>query len=98
MSLPEAISLEILRSIVDSTPGAVMLLDEIGTIVFMNTGARELFFEGGEPETTNFLTMLSRAPEAFKQALLADVDHIFSFGTDGQIETYHLAKRQLILG
>lgn len=89
---------QVLRAVLDASPGAVVLLDEIGTIVFTNSGARELFFEGGDPGNGNFLTLLAGAPEPLRRALLADVDHVFSFGAEGQTETWHLASRHVALG
>ena len=88
---------EVLRAVVDGAPGAVVLLDEVGNLVFTNAGARDLFFEGVEPEGRNFLEMLASLPEPLRKALLSDVDRIFSFASDGQSETFHLAKRQLTL-
>jgi signal transduction histidine kinase len=86
-----------LRAVLDAAPGAVLLLDEIGRIVFANGGARELFFEGREPGDANFFTLLAGAPEPLRKALLSDADHVFSLGVEGQAETYHLARRQLEL-
>ncbi len=88
----------LLQSIVDATPSAIVLLDEIGVIRFTNVVARELFFEGSAPEGQNFLMLLAAVPEPLRKALLADGDHIFSFGHHGESETYQVAKRHLTLG
>jgi two-component system, NtrC family, nitrogen regulation sensor histidine kinase NtrY len=87
----------ILGAVLDAAPGAMVLLDEVGRIVLANGGARELFFEGGEPGNANFFTLLAGAPEPLRKALLADADHVFSLGVEGQTETWHLARRQLEL-
>jgi two-component system, NtrC family, nitrogen regulation sensor histidine kinase NtrY len=87
----------ILQAVVDAAPAAIVLLDEVGTIVFTNAGARDLFFEGAEPSRKNFLAMLSGVPEPLRKALLSEADHIFTFDCGGESETYHLAKRQLTL-
>ncbi|HEY8924145.1 MAG TPA: ATP-binding protein, partial [Polyangia bacterium] len=88
---------EMLRSVMDAAPVAIVLLDEDGTIALTNVGARELFFEGAEPRQRNFLSMLSEVPEPLRKALLAETDHLFSFESDGEAETYHVAKRRLVL-
>jgi two-component system, NtrC family, nitrogen regulation sensor histidine kinase NtrY len=88
---------QILQAVVDAAPAAIVLLDEVGTIVFTNAGARDLFFEGAEPTRKNFLAMLSGVPEPLRKALLSEADHIFTFDCSGESETYHLAKRQLTL-
>lgn len=89
---------QLLQAVVDAAPAAIVLLDEIGTIRFTNAVARELFFEGGTPEGQNFLLLLAAVPEPLRKALLADADHIFSFGQSGESETYQVAKRHLTLG
>jgi len=87
----------LLQSVVDAAPAAIVLLDEIGTIRFTNAVARDLFFEGTPPEGQNFLLLLASVPEPLRKALLADGDHIFSFGHHGETETYQVAKRHLTL-
>ncbi|HMI92501.1 MAG TPA: ATP-binding protein [Polyangiales bacterium] len=89
---------QLLQAVVDAAPAAIVLLDEVGTIAFANAGACELFFEGGQPEGENFLRMLAKVPEPLRKALLSDSDHIFRFASNGETETYHLAKRHLSLG
>ena len=89
---------QLLQSVVDAAPAAIVLLDQMGTIVFANTGARELFFETEEPEGQNFLRMLAAVPGPLREALLSDADHIFRYAGHGESETYHLAKRHLTLG
>jgi nitrogen fixation/metabolism regulation signal transduction histidine kinase len=89
---------QLLQAVVDAAPAAIVLLDEVGTIVFANAGARELFFEAAEPEGENFLRMLASVPEPLRKALLSDSDHLFRFASNGESETYHLAKRHLTLG
>ena len=88
----------LLQTVLDAAPVAIVLLDDVGKIVFANLGARELFFEAKNPEGENFLRMLAGVPEPLSKALLSEADHIFSFGKEGESETYHLAKRHLTLG
>ena len=88
----------LLQAIVDAAPAATVLLDEVGVIRFTNAVARQLFFEGNEPEGQNFLLLLAAVPEPLRKALLADADHIFSFGHSGESETYQVAKRHLTFG
>jgi two-component system, NtrC family, nitrogen regulation sensor histidine kinase NtrY len=89
---------QLLQAIVDAVPVAITLLDEYGRIVFANAGARELFFDNEAPEGKNFLKMLASVPAPLRSALLADSDHVFSYETGGESDTYHLAKRQLTVG
>jgi two-component system, NtrC family, nitrogen regulation sensor histidine kinase NtrY len=89
---------QLLQAVVDTAPVSIVVLDEIGTIRFTNAAARELFFEGTAPEGQNFLMLLASVPEPLRKALLSESDHIFSFGSHGESETYQLAKRHLLLG
>jgi signal transduction histidine kinase len=87
-----------LETVLDAAPVAMVLLDDAGTIVFTNSGARELFFQGGAPEGQNFLALLATAPGPLREALLSQADHLFTFDSGGESETYHLAKRHVDLG
>lgn len=89
---------QLLQSIVDAAPVAIVVLDEVGAIVFANRGARDLFFESEQPEGQNFLRMLASVPEPLRKALLSESDHIFTYESNGESETYHLAKRHLEMG
>jgi signal transduction histidine kinase len=86
-----------LQVILDSTPVAMVLVSEIGTIVFTNATARQLFFEGREAKGENFLLMLGNVSEPLRRALLSDADQIFTFDQGGDPETYHLAKTHFVL-
>jgi two-component system, NtrC family, nitrogen regulation sensor histidine kinase NtrY len=87
----------LLSAIIDSTPVAMVLVGEIGNIVFTNAPARELFFGGHEVKGQNLLQMLAHAAEPLRRPLLSDTDQIFTFEDEGGPETYHLAKRYLVL-
>jgi two-component system, NtrC family, nitrogen regulation sensor histidine kinase NtrY len=89
---------ELLEAIVEAAPVAMVLLDDLGIIVFTNHEARELFFEGKRPEGANFLRLLGDVPEALRRALLSESDHIFSVASEGASEIYHLARRPASIG
>src|SRR5215470_8469665 len=86
-----------LAVILDSTPAAVLVVGEVGNIVYTNDAARQLFFAGQEAKGQNFIRMLATAPEPLRRPLLSDTDQIFTFDEGGEPETYHLAKRNLDL-
>lgn len=89
---------ELIEAIVDAAPVAMVLLNDLGTIVFTNHEARALFFEDKRPEGANFLRLLSDVPEALRRALLSETDHIFSVVGEGASEIYHLARRPVSIG
>jgi two-component system, NtrC family, nitrogen regulation sensor histidine kinase NtrY len=88
---------ELLRLAVDTTPMAILMLGETGTIKLTNAAARDMFFEGREVNGQNFLTMLIQVTPALRAALLSEMDHIFSFDEGAGLETYHISRRQLVL-
>jgi two-component system, NtrC family, nitrogen regulation sensor histidine kinase NtrY len=89
---------ELLETVVNTLPLAILVIDDLGKIVFANGEAEALFFEGKKPEGQNFLQLLGAVHEGLRQALLSETDHIFSFGDQGESERYHLARRHFTLG
>ena len=72
---------------------AIVLYGNTGKLQYSNAEARELFFEGRSLTGENFLRLLDRAPEALRQGLLTETDALFTVEQDGELGTYHLAKR-----
>jgi PAS domain-containing protein len=58
----------VLRTVVETTPVAMVLFGDAGEITFTNRSARDLFFEGLPVEGQNFLSMIERAPESLRRA------------------------------
>jgi two-component system nitrogen regulation sensor histidine kinase NtrY len=86
---------QLLRSLLDASPLAIVLYSDVGRIVFANEPARQLFFEGRSAEGQNFLRLVSSGPEAFSAALLSQSDELASFDIDGQRETYQFVRQTL---
>src|SRR5262245_31900029 len=81
----------------DAAPAAVLISD-VGRVVMTNVRARAMFAEGLPFEGQNFLSLLGNAPEAFREAMLANEDALFTVGgSEGDAETFHLTKRQVAL-
>jgi len=85
----------LLRTVVETTPVAIVLFGEAGRIVFTNRAARELFFDGMAVEGENFLSMIKRAPPSLRQALLSEGDELFNVEGAAGRETFHLSRRHL---
>jgi nitrogen fixation/metabolism regulation signal transduction histidine kinase len=84
---------KLLEAIGSWAPLAILLYADSGAIVYVNSEARELFFEGRDPEGGNFLHMLQAAPEALRAALLSDADALFTLEVCAERESYNLSKR-----
>jgi len=85
----------LLRTVVETTPVAIVLFGETGRIAFTNRSARELFFDGLAVEGENFLSMIQRAPASLRQALLSEGDELFNVEGPAGRETFHLSRRHL---
>lgn len=88
----------LLAAVAEATPLAMVLFSDQGRIAFTNTAARDLFFDGAAVEGWNFLRILERAPEALRRSLVSDSDELFTVESDGEVETFYLAKRHLDVG
>jgi two-component system nitrogen regulation sensor histidine kinase NtrY len=85
----------LLRTVVETTPVAMVLFGDAGEITFTNRSARELFFEGTTVEGQNFLSMIERAPVSLRRAVLSEGDELFSVDGAAGRETFHLSRRHL---
>lgn len=83
----------LLQTVVENAPMAIVVYGQTGKLLYSNAEARELFFEGQSLTGENFLRLLDRAPEALRQALVTDSDVLFTVQQEGELGTYHLAKR-----
>jgi two-component system nitrogen regulation sensor histidine kinase NtrY len=88
----------VLRTVVETTPVAMVLFGEAGSIIFTNRSARDLFFDGMAVEGQNFLSMIERAPASLSRALLSGGDELFSVEGAAGRETFHLSRRHLDAG
>ena len=89
---------DVLRLVVEQAPSATVFLGADGRILLANGQARDLFFDGQDLVGTNFLSMVARAPEALKRALVAAGDELISLEDEsGASRTLHLSKRHLVL-
>jgi two-component system nitrogen regulation sensor histidine kinase NtrY len=91
---------QLLHTLIDAAPMAILLLEDAGEIEYANETARLLFFEGREGRTlerVNFLSMLGEAPAPLREAVLDVQDRLFTVDAGGTSETYHLAKRHFEL-
>src|SRR3954467_9633569 len=85
----------LLQTVVETTPVAIVLFGDAGSIVFTNRSARELFFEGMAVEGENFLSMIKRAPPSLRQALLSEGDELFNVEGPAGRETFHRSRGHL---
>ena len=83
----------LLDTMVQHTPVAMMLVDSHHRVVHGNFAARKLFGEGRRLEGQSFDEILSRSPDALKDALQRGGDGMFTVGDADHEEIYHLSRR-----
>lgn len=88
---------QLLYTLIDAAPMAILLLEDAGDIEYANETARALFFEGQPLERVNFLSLLGNAPAPLREAVLGAQDRLFTVQSEGTTETYYLAKRHFDL-
>jgi len=87
----------LLDSVVQHTPLALLLIDARGRVTLANLAARQLLSGGRSLAGADFDGLVAQAPEAFRQALEAHRDGLFSVALEGQDETFHLSQRDIRL-
>ncbi len=88
---------QLLHTLIDAAPMAILLLVDTGEIEYANETARDLFFEGRSLDHTNFMDLLNAAQAPLRDAVLDVNDCLFTVEVEGTPETYHLAKRHFEL-
>lgn len=88
---------QLLHTLIDEAPMAILLLEDAGEIEYVNESARHLFFEGRSVLGDNFLALLGDAPEPLREAVLDVQDRFFTVEAGSDSESYHLAKRHFEL-
>jgi len=88
---------QLLHTLMDAAPMAILLLEGTGEIEYANETARDLFFEGRALARANFISLLSEAQAPLREAVMDVNDRLFTVDVEGVLETYHLAKRHFEL-
>lgn len=83
---------QLAAAVADMNPDALVLYTEAGAILYANTAARELFFEGRDPCGQNFLRLAGLAPTPIARALLGPSDSLFTLEVQQNQETFHLSR------
>ncbi len=88
---------QLLHTLIDAAPMAILLIEDAGKIEDANETARAMFFEGRDVEGDNFLSLLAEAPQPFREAVLDVQDRLFTVDGGSGAETYHFSKRHFEL-
>ena len=87
----------LLKTALDRSPAATVLVNPIGRVIYSNREARTLFTGGGKLEGMSFAEVEAGCPPEMRQILDSDADGLFSVIDEDQNETYHLSQRVFTL-
>jgi nitrogen fixation/metabolism regulation signal transduction histidine kinase len=87
----------VLETALDRSPVAIMLVNQLGRVIFSNPEARKLLFGGAKLEGRSFAEIEEGCPEDMREILAGEGEGIFSVKRDDVVETYHLSHRQFLL-
>ncbi|MEO1575170.1 MAG: ATP-binding protein [Pseudomonadota bacterium] len=87
----------LLDTVIQTTPLALVLANRNDRIVYSNSAARQLFFEGRPLNGHGFLDVLADADAGFRRAAQSRRDGLFSIEDDDEPRTYHLSCRRFEL-
>ncbi|MDX1503537.1 MAG: ATP-binding protein [Thermoanaerobaculia bacterium] len=84
----------LLKSALDRSPVATVLVNPLGRVIYSNREARTLFVAGESLEGMSFEALRDGSPPEMREILDAEGDGLFTVDADdGQTETYHLSQR-----
>ena len=87
----------LLQSALDSSPAAIVLINQRDRIIYSNREARRLLTGGVKLEGRSFEELRAGCPEAMREILASGTDGLFTVPGEGDSETYHLSLRRFQL-
>jgi nitrogen fixation/metabolism regulation signal transduction histidine kinase len=87
----------LLDTVIQATPLALVLTNGLGSILYGNLAARQLFNRGHKLEGLSFPELLEAMPAALREALNGDRDTLFTVDLDGESQVFHLSRRAFML-
>jgi nitrogen fixation/metabolism regulation signal transduction histidine kinase len=87
----------LLDTVIQATPLALVLTNGLGSILYGNLAARQLFNRGHKLEGLSFPALLDAMPAALREALNGDRDTLFTVDLDGESQVFHLSRRAFML-
>jgi two-component system nitrogen regulation sensor histidine kinase NtrY len=87
----------LLDTVIQATPLALVLTNGLGSILYGNLAARQLFNRGHKLEGLSFPDTLDAMPAALRDALNGERDTLFTVDLDGESQVFHLSQRRFML-
>lgn len=89
-----------LDKVLQSSPLAVLLVDDHDKILFANTSAREMLYQGNRLEGSEFSALLQHLPASLRTAVSSQQDGLFTLQSneqEEQSETWHLSHGRFLM-
>lgn len=83
----------LLKTALDRSPAATVLVNPLGRVIYSNREARTLFTGGRKLEGMSFREIQAGCPPQMREILESASDGLFTVVEDDQHETYHLSQR-----
>jgi signal transduction histidine kinase len=83
----------LLATALDRSPAAILLVNQMGRVIYSNREARLLLLGGGRPEGMRFAELVDGCPPGMRDILATRNDGLFTVPGEEENETYHLSQR-----
>jgi len=93
----------LLDTVIQTTPLSLVLIDDTGAIIYSNSAARVLLYDGVSINGLKFNDLLAKQSESFSLAVNSGLSGLFTATKQGASETsitnetYHLTQNQFLL-
>ena len=87
----------LLDTVIQTTPLALMLVDDSKSIIYSNNAARKLVNQGKAINGLKFHSLLEKLPSPFTQSVESGLNGLFTVEQDKNSETYHLTQNRFLL-
>lgn len=83
----------LLATALDQSPAAIVLVNQMGRIIYANRESRRLLTGGAKPVGMKFSQLVEGCPPAMREILETRSDGLFTVPGEEENETYHLSHR-----
>ena len=87
----------LLDTVIQTTPLALILVDDSGAIIYSNSSAKQLVNNGKAVNGSNFIQLLKNKPKPFSDSVNSGLSGLFTIPNKESSETYHLTQSQFLL-
>ena len=87
----------LLQTALDRSPAAIVLINPMDRVIYCNIESRRLFMGGGKLKGHRWMEIVEACPPEMREVMAGGADGLFSVDIEGDVETYHLSRRNFTL-